>query len=79
MTGHKQLSKNLTYFAVFIVPSTFVTLVPTPLYVMQPQMMTDFSVYTGTNTFRSECVIAFSPNIDSIVISNHNLALVRIK
>ena len=36
-----------------------------------PNHDADFSVYTGTNTS------LLSPNINSIVISNHNLALVR--
>ena len=54
------------FCCIYIVPSTLVK-VSTPLYVMQPKIMA--LIFLFTNTFRSECFIAFS---------NHNLALVRI-
>ena len=49
------------YFAAFIVPSTLVK-VPTPLYVMQPQIMTLIFLFTLGQTHYCQNVIIFSPN-----------------
>ena len=77
MTGHKQLSRFESILLHLLFHQLYLVKLPTSLYEMQTQIMTLIFLITPEQIVRLECFIAFSANIDSIVISNHNLALVQ--